>query len=251
MGDPVNTRKDLIDAFDLRPGRRFAHNKYEILSRIGDGYEGEVYKIRELRTGIERAAKFFFPHRNPSDKTSKFYAKKLHKLRQSPILIQYHAEEQFMFHKTPITVLISEYVEGVMLEQFVAAAPGRRLNAHIGLHLLYALIRGVEQIHLMGEYHGDLHVQNVIVTHFGLEFRLKLLDFYNWPTYSPSESRCDDLLSTIEIFYECIGGRKHYAKLPKAVKDICCGMNHTRILKKFRNATALRKYLEMVNWLEI
>ena len=103
----------------------------------------------------------------------------------------------------------------------------------------------------MGEYHGDLHVQNVIVTRFGLGFGLKLLDFYNWSSYSASECRRDDLVSTIEIFYECIGGRKHYARMPKAVKDICNGMNHTRILKKFKDATALRKYLETVNWLEI
>jgi serine/threonine protein kinase len=241
--------RNLIEVFDFKPGRRIA-NKYEILNKIGDGWEGEVYKIRELRTGIERAAKFFFPHRNPADKTSQFYARKLHKLRQSPILIQYHAEEQILFHKTPITVLISEYVEGVMLEQFVAAAPGHRLQPYIGLHLLYALVRGVEQIHLMGEYHGDLHVQNIIVTHFGLGFGLKLLDFYNWSSYASSECRRDDLVSTIEIFHECIGGRRHYARMPRAVKDICCGMNHTRILKKFRNATALRKYLETVNWLE-
>jgi serine/threonine protein kinase len=242
--------RNLIEAFDLPPGRRIA-SRYEILNKIGDGWEGEVYKIRELRTGIERAAKFFFPHRNPADRTSKFYAKKLHKLRQCPILIQYHAEEEIVFHKTPVTVLISEYVEGVMLEQFVAAAPGRRLNPFMGLHLLYALVRGVEQIHLMNEYHGDLHVQNIIVTHFGMEFGLKLLDFYNWSSYATSECRRDDLVSTIEIFYECIGGRRHYAKLPKAVKDICCGMNHTRILKKFKNVSALRKYLETVNWLEV
>jgi tRNA A-37 threonylcarbamoyl transferase component Bud32 len=250
MGDPVNTRKGRIEAFDFKPGRRIA-NKYEILKKIGSGWEGEVYKILELRTGIERAAKFFFPHRNPSDKTSKFYAKKLHKLRQSPILIQYHTEEHIVFHKMPITVLISEYVHGVMLEDFVAAAPGRRLTPYLGIHLLYALIRGIEQIHLMDEYHGDLHVQNIIVTDFGLSFKLKLLDFYNWTVAEAADCRRDDLVSAIGIFYECIGGRKHYAKQTKAIKDICCGLNYTRILKKFRNATALRKYLENVNWLEI
>jgi serine/threonine protein kinase len=227
---------NLIEAFNFQPGRRIA-GKYEILRKIGAGWEGEVYKILELRTGIERAAKFFYPHRNPADKTSQFYARKLHKLRQSPILIQYHADERILFQKTPITVLISEYVEGVMLEQLVAAAPGQRLGPYMGLHLLYALIRGLEQIHLMGEYHGDLHVQNIIVTHFGLGFGIKLLDFYNWSSYASGECRRDDLVSTIGIFHECLGGRRHYAKMPRAVKDICCGLNHTRILKKFKNAT--------------
>ncbi|HEY3487137.1 MAG TPA: serine/threonine protein kinase [Gammaproteobacteria bacterium] len=241
--------RNLITAFDFKPGRRIA-NKYEILKKIGSGIEGEVYQILELRTGIERAAKFFFPHRNPANKTSAFYAKKLHKLRQCPILIQYHTEEQILFHKAPVTVMISEFVDGVMLEDFVAAAPGRRLSPYIGLHLLYALIRGIEQIHLMNEYHGDLHVQNIIVNRFGLGFKLKLIDFYNWSVAASAECRKDDLVSAIGIFYECIGGRKFYAKHSKAVKDICCGLNYTRILKKFRNATALRKYLETVNWLD-
>ena len=47
--------RNLIEAFDFKPGRRIA-NKYEILKKIGSGWEGEVYKILELRTGIERAA---------------------------------------------------------------------------------------------------------------------------------------------------------------------------------------------------
>ncbi len=46
-----------IESFDFNPGRIFA-NKYEIVDLIGYGWEGEVYKIVERPTGIERAAKF-------------------------------------------------------------------------------------------------------------------------------------------------------------------------------------------------
>ena len=80
-----------IETFDLYPGRILAR-KYEVISLLGTGWEGEVYKVRESATGIERAAKFFFPQRNPRDRTVNFYAKKLHKLRHCPILIQYHTQ---------------------------------------------------------------------------------------------------------------------------------------------------------------
>ena len=70
-----------IDTFNLSEGRILAR-KYEVISHLGSGWEGEVYKIRERNTGIERAAKLFFPHRNIRNKTSKFYAKKLHQLRE-------------------------------------------------------------------------------------------------------------------------------------------------------------------------
>ncbi len=53
-----------IESFVLAPGRVIAR-KYEVVSKLGDGWEGEVYKIRERSTKIERAAKLFFPHRHP------------------------------------------------------------------------------------------------------------------------------------------------------------------------------------------
>ena len=56
-----------IDSFDLKPGRILAR-KYEVVARLGGGWEGEVYHVRELLTGIERAAKFFFPRRNVKDR---------------------------------------------------------------------------------------------------------------------------------------------------------------------------------------
>ncbi len=238
--------KDVIQCFNLRPGRVIA-NKYEILDMLGSGWEGEVYKIRELSTGIERAAKLFFPQRNLRQKTSRFYAKKLHKLRQCPILIQYHTEEQLIFRKARITALISEYVKGALLQDFIGQFRGKRLTAYQGLHLLYALVKGVEQIHLLNEYHGDLHMQNIIVSRFGLNFSVKLVDFYNWSTPS-RENRKDDICDIIRVFYDSIGGARLYARQPQTVKDICCGLKKSLILKKFRNVSQLRKHLEILEW---
>ena len=48
-----------ITSFDLAPGRILVR-KYEVLSLLGAGWEGEVYHIRELATGIERTAKLYF-----------------------------------------------------------------------------------------------------------------------------------------------------------------------------------------------
>ena len=63
-----NSRSRKIHGFDLKPGRRIA-GKYEVVSRLGSGYEGEVYQIVETTTGIECAAKLFFPERNRKNKT--------------------------------------------------------------------------------------------------------------------------------------------------------------------------------------
>jgi len=235
-----------ITSFDLTNGRILT-KKYEVISKLGCGWEGEVYKILEVSTGIERAAKLFYPQRNIKDKTAKFYAKQLHKLRECPILIQYHTKETFIYKSTPITVLISEYVEGELLSNFIKKFPGKRLSAFQALHLLYSLTKGIEQIHNLNEYHGDLHSDNIIINKFGLEFQIKLVDLFS-AAQSKRESKREDIIDSIKIFHECLGGAKHYSKQPDAVKQICCGLKTSLILQKFKNITQLRIYLENMSW---
>jgi len=218
-----------------------------VISKLGSGWQGEVYKIEEVRTGIERAAKLFFPHRNIGNRISKIYAKKLHKLRSCPMLIQYHTEETITYKRTPITVLISEYVEGALLSEFLQNVTGRRLNAFEGVHLLYSLAVGMEQIHQANEYHGDLHLENIIVCRHGLTFDLKLLDLFHLES-PKAENRQTDICDVIRIFYDVLGGQKHYARQPEAVKYICSGLKKSHILSKFRTMTALRKHIEIMEW---
>ncbi|MFQ5778684.1 MAG: protein kinase [Terriglobia bacterium] len=235
-----------IDTFDFSPGRPLA-GKYEIVSRLGAGWEGEVYKIRERSTGIERAAKFFFPQRNPKNRVLTWYAKKLHKLRNCPIVIQYQTQETVTFRRRPITFLVSEYVEGELLSKFLAGQPGQRLSVFQGLHLLYSLAAGIESIHHLREYHGDLHTDNVIVRRYGLGFHLKLVDMFRW-SVPKQENIHDDVCDLVRLFYDAVGGRKHYARLSREAKGICCGLKRSLILRKFRTAGRLRQYLETLPW---
>ncbi|MCC7410373.1 MAG: protein kinase [Gammaproteobacteria bacterium] len=235
-----------IRSFDLEPGTIIAH-KFEVLGRLGAGWEGEVYKIAERSTRIERAAKLFYPHRNLHNRAARFYAKKLHKLRQCPILIQYHTEERMVYAGSPVMVLVSEYVEGELLADFLKCFPGRRLSPFQALHLLYALVKGLEPIHLMNEYHGDLHTENIIINRFGLNFDVKLLDMFHWHG-SKAANRQDDVCDLIHIFFSALGGKKHYARHPTPIKFICCGLKRSLILQRFRTMSQLREHLETMSW---
>lgn len=235
-----------IESFNLPAGRVIAR-KYEIVSKLGDGWESEVYKIRERNTKIERAAKLFFPHRNPRNKTSNFYARKLHKLRDCPVLIQYYTEETFTFRRVPITVLVSEYVEGELLTDFLKRQPGGRINPFQALHLLHALVVGMECIHRHREYHGDLHTDNVIVSRYGLRFDLKIMDIFHWAA-PKRENIQDDVCNLVRIFYDALGGAKYYAKQPPEVKAICSGLKQSLIIKRFPTAAHLRQHLETMQW---
>lgn len=220
---------------------------YRILERLGTGWEGEVYLIQELQTGIERTAKLFLPQRNIYNRTLKFYARKLHKLRQCPIIIQYHSHDRFIWHGVPVDFLVSEFIEGELLGSYVRRQRGRRLLPFQAVHLLHALASGIECIHAMGEYHGDLHEDNIIVQRSGLGFELKLIDLYHWGAPSAANIR-NDVFMLIRLFYDVLGGQHHYAKQPHAIKAICCGLKHSLIAKKFRTAGQLRTYLETMAW---
>ena len=236
----------MITTFDFQPGRKLV-NKYEIVSLLGSGWEGEVYKVKERTIGIERAVKFFFPQRNIHNRAILFYARKLPKLHHCPIVIQYLTQEHMVFKRTPITFLVSEYVEGELLSTFLKKQPGKRLHPFEGLHLLHALAIGVEEIHRVREYHGDLHDDNIIIKRSGISFQVKLVDIYNWGAPNAENIR-DDVCDLIRLFYDAIGGARFYSKQRREIKEICCGLKRSLITRKFKTAGHLRHYLEAIHW---
>lgn len=235
-----------IERFDFEPHYVIA-GKYRVVSLLGRGWEGEVYKIVEVGTGIERAAKLFFPHRNRRNTAARRYARKLHKLRHCAVLIQYYTQDVMEFDGQRVTVLVSEFVEGELLEHWVRRQPGHVLAPFEALHLLHALATGIADIHMAREYHGDLHTENVIVRRHGLGYQIKLIDLYPWGT-PKHENIQGDVCDLVRMFYDVLGGARRYAHHRAEIKAICCGLKRSLILCKFKTAGQLRDYLETMSW---
>src|SRR3954468_20255860 len=205
-----------VKRFDFVPGRRVA-GKYIVERLLGSGWEGEVYGIVERVTGIRRAAKFYYPHRDPLGKAAIAYARKLDALRHCPILMQYHHQETTYVKRRKVIVVVSELVEGIKLSEFLAKQPDRRLTTFEALHVLYTLAKGITPIHARGEYHGDIHDDNIMIRRQGIAFDVKLLDFF--ALGPPSRDKVHkDVLNLVQVFHTLVGGRKQYAKQPKVVK---------------------------------
>lgn len=235
-----------LEAFNFKPGFVF-DEKYEVVKKLGGGWEGEVYLVKELKTGIERTAKLFLPQRNINNKAANFYAKKLHKLKNCNILVQYVTQETVEFNGLSVAVLISEYIDGVPLSKFLRDQKGKKLTPFQGVHLLHALSKGVEEIHHMRDYHGDIHPDNIIIKRSGLGFDVKLIDMFHWGCASPLNIK-DDVSDLIKIFYDAIGGKKCYAAQPLFAKKIICGLKKGLIFKKYKTAGQLRVSLENLQW---
>ena len=232
--------------FDFEAGRAVA-GKYTIERPLGSGYEGEVYAIVERNTGIRRAAKFYYPHRDPLGKAAITYARKLDALRHCPILMQYHHQETATVKKRKVIIVISELVEGKKLSEFLQDQPDGRLSTFEALHVLHGLAKGIGPIHARGEYHGDIHDANIMIRRQGIGFEVKLLDFFDLG--KPSKGKVyKDVLNLIEVFHTIVGGRPHYKGQPKVVKDIIRGLKDSLILARFQSAGDIARHLDALVW---
>ena len=234
-----------ISRFDFLPGRTVA-GKYVIEKLLGSGYEGEVYAIVEKATGVRRAAKFYYPHRDRLGRSAIAYARKLDALRHCPILLQYHHQEFATFQKTKVSVVVSELFEGEKLSDFLATQPDG-LSTFEALHVLYTLVRGIAPIHARGEYHGDIHDDNVMIRRQGIGFEVRLVDFFDLGV--PTKKKIwKDVLNLVMVFHTIVGGREKYAQQPPEVKYIVRGLKDSLILSRFKSAGDIQRHLETLTW---
>ncbi len=213
--------------------------KYEIKSCLATRQGASLYILTEKATGIERTAHFFSDGRQH---ISNRQAQKLHRLRSCDILMTYRTQETIAHGGRDITFLVSDSYRGELLAQFLKRSHAGRLSLFEGLHLLFALTQGVEKIHNLGEAHGAISFDQVLVRRRGLTFQVKLLDC--GPTLTSSDAKYQDVVSLIQIFQQVIGGAKGSSSLPAPVKAILAGL--TRPV--FDDATDLREYLETITW---
>src|SRR5687768_155044 len=235
-----------VKRFDFPPGRIVA-GKYQVERPLGSGWEGEVYVIVERATGIRRAAKFYYPHRDPMGKSAIAYARKLDALRHCPILMQYHHQETTYVKRRKVIVVVSELVEGQKLSEFLAKQEERRLSTFEALHVLHSLAKGIAPIHARGEYHGDIHDDNIMIRRQGINFEVKLLDFFDLG--KPTRAKIHkDVLNLVQVFHILVGGRESYSMQPRVVKDVIRGLKDSLILERFQTAGDIQRHLETVEW---
>ena len=151
----------------LAPGTRLG--PYEILSALGQGGMGEVYRARDSRLGREVAIKVLPAEvANHPDRLSRFEreAKTVAALNH-PNLVTLHSIEE----SGGMRFLTMELVDGQSLDQIVV--PGGLPLPRV-LDLSIAIAEALIAAHQKGVVHRDLKPANVMVSKDG---RVKVLDF--------------------------------------------------------------------------
>src|SRR5579862_9044532 len=151
----------------LEPGTRLS--QYEIVSPLGAGSMGEVYRARDTQLDREVAIKIL-PELVSSDSQRlhrfEIEAKAAAALNHPNILAVYQ-----MGTYAGVPYLVSELLEGKTLGEAVRRGP---LPLDRVIDYGIQLARGLAAAHLKGIVHRDLKPDNVFITKEG---RIKILDF--------------------------------------------------------------------------
>ena len=189
-----------------------SRGKYVIERPLGSGWEGEVYVIIEQPPASAGPPSFITPTAIRLGKAAITYARKLDALRHCPILMQYHHQE--IAYVQQAEGRWSSSANWSKARSSASSSPSsrdHRLSTFEALHVLYVLAKGIAPIHARGEYHGDIHDDNIMIRRQGIGFEVKLLDFFDLgkPTTSKIHK---DVLNLIEVFHTIVGGRERYAQ---------------------------------------
>ena len=151
----------------LQPGQTLLH--YRIISKIGEGGMGEVYKAEDLKLGRQVAIKFL-PTRSSEDKKAKRRllqeARAASALNHPNIITIYSIEETEGFD-----FIVMEYAEGETLKSLIDQGP---LELTRLLDLGSQVADGLAAAHSAGLIHRDIKPSNILITPSG---QAKILDF--------------------------------------------------------------------------
>lgn len=156
----ATTVSDLIREFkggdeDFVPG-------YRILSKLGEGAMGEVYKAVDLEEEKEVAIKVLFPHLGKRKSTAKRFLQEAEickKLNHPNIVkgfdVGYEADQDFYFY-------VMEYVDGVTLSGYVKE--NGILSEDLAIKIVEQMASALEQATRLNLVHRDIKPDNIILT---------------------------------------------------------------------------------------
>jgi serine/threonine protein kinase len=138
---------------DLKPGDKFG-DRYQLLSKLGEGGMGEVWKARDTRLDRDVALKV-----SKAEFTARFD-------REARAIAAFNHPNICQIYDVGPNYIVMEMIEGVPL---AGPLPAEKAVAHAAL-----ILDALDAAHRKGFTHRDLKPANVMVTKSGI---LKLLDF--------------------------------------------------------------------------
>lgn len=144
---------------DLRPGE-VIDGKYEVLSLLGTGGMGRVFKARHIHLDALRTIKMLRRDVMADESYRIRFAREaqLATRVQHPNVAMVH---DFATLADGTTYMVSELIEGVTLRQWLQAHG--RFSLELTLQLAMQVLSGLDVIHRAGLMHRDISTENIMV----------------------------------------------------------------------------------------
>lgn len=159
------------DSFISEKAGKFS-DYYRILSRIGEGGYGQVFKVQHKKTGLIRAMKMIGKSKIDKKNQGKlFFEYQLLKNIDHPHIIRIYE----VYNDTKNFYLITEFCEGGDIFSIIQRQ--EEFSEKIAARLMKQVVNAVLYCHLNGIVHRDIKADNVLLLHNDINSPVKLIDF--------------------------------------------------------------------------
>ncbi len=165
---------------------------YEVLSQLGSGGIGEVYKVRHVISQRVEALKLLRSDRSGSDLSERFVREiRVLASLSHPHIAQFHTA----FQVNEQVAMVMEFVEGEDLQSKMRSPwPHRAMS---GIDYVRQVLSALEYAHARGVVHRDIKPSNIVITPAS---EAKLLDFgMAFRTADASSTRPGHVLGTLHF----------------------------------------------------
>jgi serine/threonine protein kinase len=192
----------------LRTGTKI-NGRYVVKGRIGVGWEGVTYQVKDRLDGRLKAVKFITNVKRR--KAILNQARVLVRLHH-PNIINYYNVDRVEIAGESHYFLLVEYLQGPRLSQVIRRHFRRSDHAPLfyGLRIFYQICRGMAYVHDQRILHDDLHTDNIILTGDLEAPTPKLFDFWGSRGGNSADRRAFDLRSAGQVLFETMTGHEDY-----------------------------------------
>ncbi len=163
-----------LGTLDLHPGSVVA-GRYEIVSLLGEGGMGAVYRARQLNLGRDVALKVLLPSEvdSPENMRVRFNREaRVASAIKHPNVVEIYD----VGLDGELAYLAMEVLEGITLRERIPADESV-LDLDLILDIASPLAEALVAAHALGAVHRDLKPENIFLEQVGAGFRVVVLDF--------------------------------------------------------------------------
>ena len=181
------------------------NGRYEVKDRIGVGWEGVTYKVRDRLDDRLKAVKFIT---NTKRRKAILQQARVMVRLHHPNIINYYNVDRVEVAGENHYFLLVEYLQGPRLSQVIRRHFRRHDDPPLfyGLRVFYQICRGMAYVHDQRILHDDLHSDNIILTGDPANPVPKLFDFWGSRGANIGERRAFDLKCAGQVLFETMTG---------------------------------------------